>query len=170
MRGEPTPAVSRRCSRRSRGRTEQRLHDRHHLCPGLLLRSELTAPSRGDRVIARLALALCRAPRRANEGALLEAHKSRIERAHVRQQRAARSLLESGGDRISMHWPHCREGLQDHKIESSAEKLRPVWFFIWHTNGDNATPLLSQMERRRSFLMATKGTPNTDPVQDVCVL
>src|ERR1700752_3843837 len=95
MRGEPTPAVSRRYSRRSRGRTEQRLHNRHHLCPGLLLRSELTAPSRGDRVIARLA--------------------------------------------------------QDHKIESSAEKLRPVWFSIWHTNGDNGTPLLFQMERRRSY-------------------
>src|SRR5690606_35590760 len=57
--------------RSSCGIAEQRLHDRDHLIPALLLDGQMAPPGRCDRVETRLPVVLRRAPASAYQAALL---------------------------------------------------------------------------------------------------
>ncbi len=66
---------------------EERLDDGCHAIPLGFLGREPPPPARGHGIEARLPIVVGDAPRRAEEAALLEAHETRIEGAHVEPKR-----------------------------------------------------------------------------------
>ena len=97
-------------------------------------RREPAPPRRGNRIEPCLAIVVRDAPRGAHEPALLEAHETRIQRAHVEPKRAAGHLLQARGDCVAVQWPERRHGLQHHQVERSLENLDLGRLSVSHPN------------------------------------
>src|SRR5215204_2194419 len=144
---------------------QQRLHDRSHAIPGLLLSGQLAPASRRQRVEPRLAIGVSGAPVPLHEPALLEPHQTGIQRAHVETQRSARHLLEPRCDRVPVLRAHRVQGLQYHQVERTLQHIGLGRLSISHANG--VSQLAFERQMKSSDIHIEEGPLGPPPIDGV---
>src|SRR6185437_3419971 len=102
---------------------------RHHPCdrfdepvPATLLGGKLLAPRGRERVEARAAVVLRRAPRALDPVAVLEALQRRVERSVIDQQRRPRACLNGERDAVAVMGPQ-REDAENEQVERALQQV-----------------------------------------------
>ena len=98
-------------------------------------RSRVDAAPPQYRIEPCLAIVVRKAPCGAHESALLEAHETWIQRAHVEPERAAGHLLQACCDGIAVQRPERGHGLQHHQVKRSLQHLNLGPLSVSHPNG-----------------------------------